>query len=228
MNSTGNEGGAPPRVVIFDVDQTLLYTLKRFYKVFNATLNKFDLDPVSWEKFLELYSRDSPSTVFEGRVDRDDFWKIFLEDYDIECREDRPIEGAEEALRRAKELGLRVIVATGRRTPVESLRREMERFGLAKYVDSFYTAREDPWVRGYAKVGMMRRILEREKLRPEEVIMVADYLPDMELARRMGMRAIAVLTGLMPEGELRRRGAQWVIESIAQLPTLLERILKDP
>jgi len=214
--------------VIFDVDQTLLYTLKRFYKVFNATLNKFGLDPVSWEKFLELYSRDSLSTVFEGRVDRDDFWKIFLEDYDIECREDRPIEGAEEALRRAKELGLRVIVATGRRTPVESLRREMERFGLAKYVDSFYTAREDPWVRGYAKVGMMRRILEREKLRPEEVIMVADYLPDMELARRMGMRAIAVLTGLMPEEELRRRGAQWVIDSIAQLPPLLERILKDP
>ncbi len=228
MSSTGKEGGVPPRAVVLDVDQTLLYTLKRFHKVFNATLQSFGLEPISWERFMSLYSRDSLSSVFEGRVDRDVFWKSFLENYDVECREDRPIEGAEEALRRAKELGLRVIVATGRRTPVESLRREMERFGLAKYVDSFYTARGDPWVRGYAKVGMMRRILEMEGLRPEEVIMVADYLPDMELARRMGMRAVAVLTGLMPEEELRKRGAQWVIGSVAELPELLERILKDP
>ena len=69
------------------------------------------------------------------------------------------------------------------------------------------------------RIGLVNAVYEdRERLMDKA----------MELARRMGMRAIAVLTGLMPEEELRRRGAQWVIESIAQLPPLLERILKDP
>ncbi|HIQ03078.1 MAG TPA: HAD family hydrolase, partial [Desulfurococcales archaeon] len=40
------------KLVILDLDQTLIYSLKRFYKLFNRSLVEYGVKPVSWEKFI--------------------------------------------------------------------------------------------------------------------------------------------------------------------------------
>ncbi len=46
------------RAFIFDTDQTLLNTLKRFYVVFNRNLEKLGLKPLEYRDFVKKYSQD--------------------------------------------------------------------------------------------------------------------------------------------------------------------------
>ncbi len=74
--------------------------------------------------------------------------------------------------------------------------------------------------------GMVLAFAEHAGLRPEEVGMVGDSLHDLHAARAAGARAILVLTG--PLGPAARPDlephADWVVDSIADLPALLDRL----
>ena len=205
----------PIKAIILDLDQTLLHTLHRFHAVFSEMVGGLD-----WEEFLRLFREDRLDELVEG--DRAEFWEEFTRRFSrTRHPEDRPIEGAREVLERLSRRYL-IVVTTGRRVPPEEVWRELEEFGLAPYVHEVRTllGHDGVWHRD----ALLRRILEEHGLSPEEAIFVGDYWVDMDSARRAGVRAVAVRTGLEPDDRLMEHGALRVIDGIWELEKILREL----
>jgi phosphoglycolate phosphatase len=122
--------GSTVKAVIFDMDQTLLDSIERFFAAFNGTLEAFEGRPLGWDEFLESYRRDLLHHHIPIDVEAHVFWDHFLRNYDHYDVESRIIKGACETLRALKSRGFRVIVVTGRMSSRSVVEEELGKLGL--------------------------------------------------------------------------------------------------
>jgi len=203
------------KLVIFDLDQTLINTLPRFYRIFNLALEHFGAEPIDWDSFIRDYAYDILNRHIP--VEPKEFWDYFLSHYnDIECEKDRLIDGAKDVLKFLKDRGINVVITTGRMVPAEKVWDELRRFGIDKYVDFVYT-RLDGYGDGRRRTELIREAMKKFNASKDETILVADYWPDMQSGREVGIFTVGVLTGLEDEGKLRDNGADAVIPSVKDL-----------
>jgi phosphoglycolate phosphatase-like HAD superfamily hydrolase len=66
--------------------------------------------------------------------------------------------------------------------------------------------------------------LETLRLQPSACVYVGDSPEDLEMARRAGVRAIAVLGPFPTEKRLRAARPDFLLESIRELPETLKRL----
>ena len=133
--------------------------------------------------------------------------------------ENRPYEGIEDLLKRLKEAGKRLIVATSK--PEGYSVRILEHFGLAKYFDLICGALMHP-PKGYGKADVIQDALNRSNITElNGIVMVGDRLHDVEGAHKIGIPAIGVLYGYGSRVELENAGADHIAEDICALGELL-------
>ncbi len=210
------------RLVLFDLDQTLLNTLPRFHRIFNLTLKHFGAEEISWEEFMREYKNDNLNSFIP--VEPRQFWDYFLEHYnDIECVRDKVIDGAPEALQFLKNRGVAVVVITGRMVPRQEVWKDLQRFGLDRYVDFVYT-RRDNYEDGRRRTELIKQAMREFHASSRETMFVGDYWPDMQSGKEAGVITVGVLTGLESEEKLKKHGADYVIESVKYLPRLIENL----
>ncbi|MEM2758637.1 MAG: HAD family hydrolase [Candidatus Methanomethylicia archaeon] len=216
------------KLVIFDLDQTLIDTIHRFHEVFNLTLTYFGGSPVSWDLFIRNYSNDTLDTLIPTNCDKNVFWNLFRKSYCSFIHElDKPIDGVYEVLNWLKGLGVKIIVCTGRGCSRMDIIRELTYFSLIDFIDGVYSlCDQDPSEEDvlFDRSGLLRRILSDFNLEPSDVIFVGDYWVDMYSAKKVGITAIGVLTGHEPEWRLLKFGADHIINSIVKLPEILSKI----
>ncbi|MCD6348183.1 MAG: HAD family hydrolase [Candidatus Korarchaeota archaeon] len=203
------------KLIILDLDQTLLDTLRRFHQVYSEMIGG-----ISWEEFVKLFREDRLDELIKG--DRAEFWEEFTQRFSkARHPEDRPIRGAREALERLSRR-YRVVVTTGRRVPPEEVWKELREFGLSPYVHEVRTllGHDCMWYRD----ALLKSILKEFGLSPDEAIFVGDYWVDMDSARRTGIRAIGVRTGLEPDERLLEHGALKIIDGIWELEEALKEL----
>ena len=113
------------------------------------------------------------------------------------------------ALGREFDLGL---VTSGNRRRV---RRQLREFGLAEKFDACVCSEDAPRRKPHpAPLRLALRILRAE---PEECVYIGDAAEDIEMARRAGVRAIAVLGPFPTHERLRKARADLLIESIGEV-----------
>jgi len=208
------------KLVIFDLDQTLINTLPRFYRIFNQSLEKFRCEPVEWDVFVRKYHEDTLNNFV--CVDVKTFWDYFLRHYnDIPCEEDKLIDGALETLKRLKDKGIKVVITTGRIIPREKIWEELRKYGIDIYVDEVFT-RYDYYGDGKRRNEMLLHAMEEFHAKPKETIFVGDYWPDMVSGKEAGVFTVGVLTGHENEEKLKKYGADVVIESVAELFNVID------
>ncbi len=214
------------RLVIFDLDQTLIDTLPRFHKIFNMALRHFGCQEVGWSEFVDKYRDDTLNDYV--CINKREFWDYFLSHYnDLYCEKDRPIEGAYDTLKTLKNLGKNVVIITGRMVPSSEVWKELKRFNMDGFVDYVYT-RNDNYCDGRRRTELILEAMKKFNVGPEETVFVGDYWPDMQSGREAGVFTVGVLTGHENEKKLIDNGADAVIESVADLiPLLRERGLID-
>lgn len=61
----------------------------------------------------------------------------------------------------------------------------------------------------------------------DETVVIGDSASDMKVAKELNILAIGLTTGVSTREQLSREGANYVITSITDLPTLIERINKE-
>ncbi|OYT29679.1 MAG: hypothetical protein B6U94_07525 [Thermofilum sp. ex4484_79] len=221
------------RAVIFDLDQTLVDTLHRFFIVLNVTLREYGLNEPEWNVFFELYRKDMLDTLLPEHIDRIEFWRRFLMNYcKHRSRSDRPYDGVKELLHRLKELGIKVFVVTGRMCKVGEVANELKEYGIYNLVDGIYTYHDVCPKRLnkhniFSKEAIIRRLLSDHNLKAEECIFVGDYKPDMIAGRRIGLLTIGVLTGHETAERLYKAGAHYVVENVLSLKNLLEVLINE-
>ncbi len=221
------------KAFIFDIDQTLLNTLKRFYVVFNRNLEKIGLRPLEYKDFVKKYSQDILDDVVappgsrgrEARLHR--FWLSFLKEFrSFRTSEDHLIPGVKRVLEKIYRQGIPIAVNTNCIAPVSQVREELEEFGIGEYISVISTGSEarDELADGhhFSKKTIVKKAIAKLKIPAKDCVVVGDYFNDIKAGKALGTKTIAVLTGLTGREYALRLKPDTVIDSLAHLFDVIE------
>ena len=184
------------RVLIFDLDGTLIDSKQDLIRSVNAMLEKMGREKLHEDTISGYIGHGAPKLVARAlgngasEAEREQALKFFLAHYEEHKLDStRPYAGVAEALEELRQFPMAVLT----NKPVRVSRRIVDGLGLAKYFravyggNSFETKKPDP-------LGA-RKILEELGATAEETIMVGDSEVDVQTARNAGTLAAAVNYG---------------------------------
>ncbi len=212
------------KAVLFDLDGTLFDSGEGVKKSVEYALNKFGIKvenrdalgcfigPPLTVSFKTFYGFD------DEKADRGvDYYREY---YSVKgIFEGYVYDGIEDTLKRLKDAGKQIIVATSK--PEEFAIKILEKFGIAKYFDFIAGATMDEKTR-CTKNQIIEYAMKNCNIdTPVDVIMVGDRLFDIEGAKFFGMECIAVLYGYGSYEEFTQYGADYIVETPKDVADLL-------
>ena len=102
----------------------------------------------------------------------------------------------------------------------------LDRFGLTRYFDAIVTALTAEHTKPYP--DPVRFAAQKMGVAPEACLMVGDTTVDIRAGKSAGAQTVGVLCGFGEEAELRRRGADLILKSTAELGDVLEKFAEKP
>lgn len=226
--SAGNDRiMAPARkdtAVLFDLDGTLLNTLRDISDSMNCALSSFGLPP--WEKDAYRYLVGNGARVLAERAvrDRQDLAEQVLQAYQNQY--DRalldhtvPYPGIPEMLRQLTERRVPLFVLSNKpdantREIISSCFPDIPFRHVQGQLPAF-PRKPDPT----AALTIARQV----GIAPEKFFYLGDTSVDMECARRAGMRPVGVLWGFRTRTELQGSGAEFLLKDPMELPELIPK-----
>jgi len=220
------------KAAIFDLDCTLVDTLRRFYDVFNQMLEERGSKTLVWDEFFKRYVADTLDDIAtapsNGERERKlhEFWLEFLRRYRAGDPGSKLIPGVKEVFQKLHDAGVPIAVITSCIAPAAKVREELASFGLDRFVSAIATG--DDAIRDlderhhFSKVEILRLAAERLGVDPRECVVVGDYWNDVKDGKTLGAKTVAVLTGLMRRGLLEKFGPDAIIESVRDLPKVVK------
>ena len=194
------------KAVLFDMDGTLIDTEKFFRIAWPQAAAEFGYH-VTDEQALNLRSLGRPfqpaylKSQFgedypadEVRARRKEIMEEYLKDGGLQ-----PMPGAEDCLRRLRDLGVTLAVTTA--SDMERTTRYLTKLGLVKYFDRLISATEVP--EGKPSPDIYLYAVKELGLTPEDCIAVEDAPNGILSAYRAGLRVIMVPDQSEPDDELR-------------------------
>lgn len=98
----------------------------------------------------------------------------------------------------------------------------LKRFGIAGFFDVVITRNKVKHVK--PNIEHLEATLKALKVNPDEALLVGDGTRDMQCARELNVIAVGLPMGVSSEKELMISGANYLITSVIDLPTLIETI----
>ena len=205
--------------VLFDWDGTLIDSYHADSQAYLAMFHDFGL---RWGlKELELHYSPDWYAVYRAagipaeKWDKaDKVWRAHYAKHPAKL-----IPGARRVLQqlsRRHDLGL---VTSGDRDRVT---RQLRKFALTRTFRTRVCGGDTPEKKPHP--APLSMALEQMKLRADECVYVGDTPQDLEMARAIGMRAIAVLGPFPTEKKLRAAKPEFLLKNLQELPGLLRRL----
>lgn len=204
------------RCCIFDLDGTLLNTLKALTYTTNLVLEHFGYEPVEearikqfvgdgYKKLMEralVYSGD------EGLEHYEESLKVYTELFAVHCMyQVKPYEGIPELLEGLKARGIKLGVLSNK--PHERTIQNIETVFGKGYFDS--VAGEKPGVPRKPDPAGVKMILEDFGAAPEECLYFGDTNTDMKTGLGAGLTTVGVTWGFRDRAELESFHPQYII-----------------
>jgi len=123
-----------------------------------------------------------------------------------------------ETLKILKEAGLKIGLCTV--NSEKSAGYILKRFGIAGFFDAVIPRNKVKHVKPSGE--HLEAVLKALKVNPKEALLVGDATRDMECAKGSKIMAVGLSTGVSTQKELMDAGANYLITSIADLPSLVE------
>lgn len=210
------------KAVLFDFDGTLVDSSEGIFK---SLLYAFECDgkPAPEEstlrKFIGPPIYDSFKTLFGYTDDKIDF---MIEKYRERYRkagylETKIYDGIPELLRALRENGMKIATASSKPTVfIEQILKENGIFELFDYIGGtqFDNISSD-------KSVILKSAMDALGVTARETVMVGDRLFDIRGAKGVGVPCIAVLYGFGSRTEFVEYGAEYIVETPAQVKTLI-------
>jgi len=220
------------RAAIFDLDCTLVDTLRRFFELFNEMLLAQGKKPLSWDKFFEIYVADTLDDLIAKPSDRErgkklhEFWMEFLHRYRESDPKGKLIPGVIEIFQSFSKKGIPIAVITSCIVPAAKVKKELARFGIDKFVRTIVTAHDVlknlEAGNHFSKLEIFGLTAERLGVDPGECVVVGDYWNDVRDGKAVGAKTVAVLTGQMRRELLEKYSPDAIIESVRELLKVVE------
>jgi phosphoglycolate phosphatase len=212
----------PIKLILFDLDGTLVDTIKDITQALNYALNSVNLRKITVEDTAKLVgeglTRLIEKTLGDERMQlRDIVSRKFLEYYSehlVDYSNEYPhVRETLEILGNYK----KAVISNKREYLSTKLLEELDLLKFFELVIGSDTTTE----RKPSAVPVIY-VLTKLKVKPEEALMVGDSNYDIEAAVRAGVRTVAVTYGYGAKQYL--SGADYIIEGFSDLPAVLDII----
>ena len=214
-----------PELVIFDWDGTLCDSTGHIVAAMRTAFAEHDLTPPPRRAVLDVIGLALEHAVREllphGEDDSRAAALALAYRRHYASAQSRPTlyAGVHEVLGTLQAHGLMLAIATGKSG--SGLRESLAHTGIGDCFCALRTADDAP---PKPAPGMVLDILEALDTAPGRAVVVGDTLHDIGMAQAAGVPAIACLYGAHPRDVLLDSGAAYAIESIAELPALLDAL----
>lgn len=209
--------------IFFDLDGTLTDSMPGITRAVQYALKRYgieveDLDVL--KPFVGPPLQDSFKEHYHfSQKDADEAVYVYREYYNVKgWMENAVYDGIEDVLRELKEGGKKLFVATSK--PDEMAKRVLGYFNLDRYFEFIGGANEDST--RVNKDDVIRHVMDSCGLgNAETIVMVGDRRHDISGAHKAGLEAVGVLYGYGSRQELTDSCADWIVEGVGDLKTLL-------
>lgn len=221
------------KAFIFDLDDTLVLStvdFPKFKRLVIEEIGKSGDDPSEYSidetivtiiaRFEErMRAKGVPENTLRTMLEKMD---RIMDEVEMErVNETLPIRGAPELLKYLREKGVRVGVLT--RGCESYARAALSKTSMMNLVDSLECRNSE--TRPKPDPEAYLRLVDRMGVDKQDTIFVGDHPIDAHCARNAGVAFIGVLTGDVPEDELRGAGTIGVFKDAAELLTWLQEIM---
>ena len=212
-----------PRLVIFDMDGTVLDTLQDLLSALNYALGRHGHGQRTLEQMTAYVGSGLYAMVTRALGDCDDksvcdpvfidFKSYYLEHYNVLTR---PYPGMPELLKTLKARGIKCAISSNK---VDSAANELTKAHFGSLVDM--CVGESPLNPRKPDPAGTFRLMRTLGVSPEDTVYVGDSDVDCLTARNAGLPCIAVTWGFRSRQELEAAGATVFADDVAQLEKLL-------
>jgi phosphoglycolate phosphatase-like HAD superfamily hydrolase len=206
------------QAVLFDLDGTLVDARERLLLSCRQALQQLAIrepdEATCWEAFqTHNMGKLAPVPL------REQFFALVLDGYSNYTGAVKLIPGAIEALQFCRQRDYSTAVITSRRTSPAHVVAELERAGLAPFIDVIKTHEGVDIPAILAKEQRLLEAVLELRASPDDSIYVGDLPDDVSSARRAGLRlSVAVLTGGIKRELLAAEGPDAILNSVGELP----------
>lgn len=210
------------KTVLFDLDGTLTDPGLGITNSVAYALKKYGIEVSDREKLYSFIGpplKDSFKKYYgfsdEKAMEAIMYYREYFSDKGI--FENEVYDGIKELLRRVKESGRKIVLATSK--PEEFALRILEHFELTEFFDVVAGASMDE--KRNKKGDVIKYALEKGCLTPEDAVMIGDREHDVLGAQENGIDTIGVLYGYGSRDELKKAGAMHIAETVNDIFDLL-------
>jgi phosphoglycolate phosphatase len=216
------------KLVIFDLDGTLVNAYPAVSRSVNHTLGRFGLAPRSHAEIKRSVGGGDRKLMahFVGEKRADQAIVIYRPHHTRALREKgavRLLPGALGALRFLKGRGYKLAIASNR--PTKFTRIILKVLGVLKFFDVVLCADRAGKPKPYPDI--LWAIAQRLKIDRSEVLYVGDMTIDVNCARRAGVRMVAVATGSSSKKELKDLKPWGFIDKMVMLRSIIMKNTKE-
>ena len=222
------------KAVVFDLDGTIA-SFNIDYKTVRAEVRSFlireglpasvlSINESIFEmlKKTEIFMKNNGKSEKSMNANRNEALAI-AEKYELEAAKTTSLlPGVLETLKALKKMRLKIGLCTI--NSKKSTDYILKRFGIAEFFDA--VTPRDSVKNVKPSTEHLEASLEALKTNAEEAMVVGDGVGDMKCAKELRAIAVALPTGVSSPKELVDSGANYIVTSIADLPTLIEHINK--
>ncbi|MEG0295201.1 MAG: HAD family hydrolase [Clostridium sp.] len=211
------------KYILFDLDGTITDPKLGITKSVKYALNKFNIEVDNLDslcKFIGPPLKDSFIDFYgfteEKAEDAIKYYREYFSVYGL--YENFVYENLESMLIQLNEQGKSLIIATSK--PAVFAEKILEHFGLMKYFD-FVGGSNLDGTRVNKNEVILHALSKNNIENLSEVIMIGDRKHDILGAKSVGIESIGVLYGYGDYDELNSNGADYIVESVRELASLL-------
>ena len=211
------------KLVIFDLDGTLIDAYKPVERSINFTMKQFGFPPVSAETIKKTVGWGDRHLLqsFTGEKNLENILAVYRKHHQTALKKgSKTLPGAKRVLNYLKQKKYKTAVASNRPTVFSDI--VIRHLGLK---DSFdYVLCGDRVHRPKPYPDILKTIMLKLDAGPAECLYVGDMTIDIQTGQRAGVKTVAVATGSSTGKELRDLRPYALIEDIRELIGILEDI----
>ena len=211
------------KAIIFDLDGTLVDSRSAYREAAElafASLKLGNVDPTIVTEIPRRLEQDQPIHDLIVGADVDRFREVYLRAYyRATAEKTRPFPNVAGTLERLSS-DASLAVTTRRNVPEVEVRRELEKFGLAKYFRIIITSQNTLKPKPSPEALIM--CAEHLGVRMSDCAVVGDSVIDVRAGKSAGAHTVAVLTGVFTRGELEKEKPDLLLRDVGELPESLE------
>jgi phosphoglycolate phosphatase len=208
--------------ILFDLDGTLADSAPGILNALRASLHKLHIKPYADQEHIRFIGpplEEPFQKLYKLNPAKTETAVSYYREYYLNrgYKESRLYPGVGTMLEQLRKKGKRLIIATGKSEPVAE--KILIHFGIA---DHFCLIRgKGSYKNTSSKTDLVGKILAETRISPQQVAMVGDREDDIRAGRENGITSIGVTYGYGSTEELRKAGADRLVQSVSALAQYL-------